>query len=183
MVFYDRTLNKNVNFARHALSIDEARDHFNECNGVNRGSGRAPNHNGLNNCGSREITRISEAATKKTSSRLSDVSLKWILDAAVAVGLKYDPSFLRLYPDPTGPQHDETRSSMFKYAKKSIRPLRNDYPLHPSVLERLQAGKVLNYDRYEDYRPENLRDHNEAKNFYPQKVEPGGTASTPKQGG
>ncbi|WP_308163760.1 phospholipase effector Tle1 domain-containing protein [Bradyrhizobium sp. SRL28] len=183
MIFYDRTLNKNVNFARHALSIDEARESFQRVQWGEPGIWKSSEPQWFEQLWFPGNHSDIGGSYKENESRLSDVSLKWILDAAIAVGLKYDPSFLRLYPDPTGPQHDETRSSVFKYAKKSIRPLRNDYPLHPSVLERLQAGKVLNYDRYEDYRPENLRDHNEAKNFYPQKVEPWGTASTPKQGG
>jgi type VI secretion system (T6SS) phospholipase Tle1-like effector len=50
--------------------------------------------------------------------RLSDISLKWMLDAAVSVGLKHDETVLRLYPDPTGPQHDETRSGVFRFAGK-----------------------------------------------------------------
>jgi hypothetical protein len=92
--------------------------------------------------------------------------LKWMLDAAVAVGLKHDPSLLHLYPDASGPQHDETRSSVFKYAGKAVRALVNDAPLHPTVLERMKVGKVLNYDRYEDYRPASLEQHKEAKAFY-----------------
>jgi uncharacterized protein (DUF2235 family) len=166
MNFYDRTLNQNVNFARHALSIDEARDSFQRVQwgepGVWKSSTPqwfeqlwfAGNHSDIG------------GSYHENESRLSDISLKWMLDAAEAVGLKYDPSLLHLYPDPSGPQHDETRSSVFKYAPKLIRSLKDDAPLHPSVLERLQAGKVLNYDRYENYRPSNLEKHNEAKGFY-----------------
>ncbi|MEH2623204.1 uncharacterized protein (DUF2235 family) [Bradyrhizobium sp. AZCC 1719] len=166
MNFYDRTLNRNVNFARHALSIDEARDSFQRVQwgepGVWKNSEPrwfeqlwfAGNHSDIG------------GSYHENESRLSDISLKWMLDAAVAVGLKYDPSLLHLYPDATGPQHDETRSSVFKYAKRAVRNLRNDAPLHPTVLERLQAGKVLNYDRYEDYRPSNLKEHKDAKTFF-----------------
>ena len=42
----------------------------------------------------------------------------------------------------------------------------HDFPLHDSVVERLKAGKVLNYDRYVDYRPINLKGHDKAKDFY-----------------
>jgi uncharacterized protein (DUF2235 family) len=164
--FYDQTLNKNVDFARHALSIDEARDSFQRVQwgepGISKNSEPqwfeqlwfAGNHSDIG------------GSYHENESRLSDISLKWILDAAVAVGLKYDSSLLHLYPDATGPQHDETRSSVFKYAKKTIRELRNDAPLHPTVIERLRAGKVLNYDRYEDYRPRNLIGHKDTNDFY-----------------
>lgn len=166
MNFYDRTLNKNVDFARHALSIDEARDSFQRVPwgepGVWRSSEPqwfeqlwfAGNHSDIG------------GSYQENESRLSDISLKWMLDAAVAVGLKHDPTLLHLYPDASGPQHDETRGSMFKYAGKAVRSLVNDAPLHPTVLERMVVGKVLNYDRYEDYRPTNLKQHKQAKAFY-----------------
>ena len=40
---------------------------------------------------------------------------------AVPEGMKIDPSMLRLYIDPLGPLHDETRSSIFRFAKKTPR--------------------------------------------------------------
>jgi uncharacterized protein (DUF2235 family) len=166
MNFYDRTLNKNVNFARHALSIDEARDSFQRVPWGEPGVWKsteppwfeqlwfAGNHSDIG------------GSYQENESRLSDISLKWMLDAAVAVGLKYDPSLLHLYPDASGPQHDETRSSVFKYAGKTVRSLVKDAPLHPTVIERMAVGKVLNYDRYEDYRPPSLKGHQQAKDFY-----------------
>jgi hypothetical protein len=130
-------------------------------------SGKRPiRHGSSSSYGLPGPIRTLVAATTKNESRLSDISLKWMLDAAVAVGLQYDPSLLHLYPDASGPQHDEIRSSVFKYAKKAIRELRDDAPLHPTVLERLQAGEVLNFDRYEEYRPSNLKEHKDARQFY-----------------
>src|SRR6266540_3067105 len=60
----------------------------------------------------------------------SDVALDWMLKAAASVGLKYEPTLLRLHPDPTGPQHDETKSSLFKYAGKKLRDIKPFFPLH-----------------------------------------------------
>jgi uncharacterized protein (DUF2235 family) len=166
MNFYDRSLNRNVSFARHALSIDEARDSFQRVQWGEPGIWKdseplwfeqkwfAGNHSDIG------------GSYHENESRLSDISLKWMLDGAQAVGLKYDPNLLRLYPDPTGPQHDETRSSVFKYAKKGVRHLGPDFPLHESVIERFAAGKVLHYDRYQDYRPENLNEHEKTQQFY-----------------
>ena len=103
----------------------------------------------------------------ENESRLSDISLEWMLDAATLAGLKYDPSVLQLYPDPTGPQHDETRSSfVFSIARKLPRRIDNDAPLHPSVLVRFETTEVLHYDTMKPYRPENLRNHGRVKHYY-----------------
>lgn len=166
MNFYDRSLNPKVAFARHALAIDEARDSFQRVPWGEPGVWTqstpqwfeqlwfAGNHSDIG------------GSYHENESRLSDIALKWMLDAAESVGMKYERNLLRLYPDPSGPQHDETRSSVFKYAKKAIRRLGHDFPLHPSVIDRVKAGSVLNYDRYEDYRPGNLRDHDKTKAYY-----------------
>lgn len=52
----------------------------------------------------------------ENESRLSDISLQWMLDAATKAGLKHDESLLRLHPDSTGPQHDEVKGSIFRFA-------------------------------------------------------------------
>ena len=78
----------------------------------------------------------------ENESRLSDISLQWMLEEAVKAGLKYDLSVLKLFPDPFGPQHDETRSSLFRLAPKLTRAIPHDAPLHPSVLERFPAAEV-----------------------------------------
>lgn len=166
MNFYDLTLNPKVGFARHAISIDEARGSFQRVRWGQPGVWKqstpawfeqlwfAGNHSNIG------------GSYHENESRLSDISLQWMLDAATAVGLKHDPSLLRLYPDPTGPQHDETKSSVFKYASHSPRRIGSDFPLHPSVLERFKAKDVLQYDRHAPYRPENLREHRDTRSFY-----------------
>jgi hypothetical protein len=99
-------------------------------------------------------------------SRLSDISLKWMLDAAVSVGLKYDSSVLKLYPHPTGQQHDETRKLAFRYAGKIARTIVPAAPLHESVFSRFEAAEVLHYDLYLPYRPQHLREHEEAGKYF-----------------
>jgi hypothetical protein len=89
-----------------------------------------------------------------------------MLDAAVRAGLIYDSSVLKLFPDSTGPQHDEVRSSMFRFFGKILRTIPNDAPLHPSVIERFNAAEILDYDTMKRYRPENLRDHYQVKQYY-----------------
>src|SRR6185295_10841973 len=100
-------------------------------------------------------------------SRLSDIALKWLLEAAVSTGLKVDASVLKPYPDPTGMQHDEMRSLAFRYAGRVERVIPNNAPLHPSVLERFRCDSVQQYDVSAPYRPVNLRGHDELKEFYP----------------
>ena len=41
-----------------------------------------------------------------------------------------------------------------------------DFPLHPSVRERLKAEAVSHLGEMKPYRPEQLKDHLEAREFY-----------------
>jgi hypothetical protein len=89
-----------------------------------------------------------------------------MLQAAVSTGMKYDNAILRTFPNPYGPQHDETKSSLFRFAGKTLRKIDGDAPLHHSVIERFQAAEVLQYDLVKPYRPLNLRNHNQVRRFY-----------------
>ena len=159
-------LNTEVSVARHAISIDEARKTFKNVPWGGSYSDKktepsdwfvqqwfAGNHSDIG------------GSYAENESRLSDISLGWMLAEAVKAGLKYDASVLNLYPDHTGPQHDETRSGLIPWPRK-LREIPNDAPLHPSVLERFKADAVLDYDMRVPYRPENLRNHNDVKAYY-----------------
>lgn len=168
MKFYDTTLNPRVSYARHALSIDEERAEF------ARVPWGAPkewretqpiwfeqlwfpgNHSDIG------------GSYPENESRLSDITLKWMVDQVQSLpnGLKVDASVLQLYPSADGMQHDECRSGVFQYAKKKNRPLPVDATLHPSVYERLNLVSVLQYDVVAPYRPQGLRDHNKCKQYY-----------------
>lgn len=166
MNFYDRSLNPKVSYARHAISIDEARDSFQRVPWGDPTVWKetkpvwfqqlwfAGNHSDIG------------GSYPENFARLSDISLNWMLDAAVEVGLKINDDYLRLDPDPLGPQHDETKSSVFKYAGKLVRAADPKCPLHQSVLERFKADGVLHYDEVRPYRPETLRNHEKVKDFY-----------------
>jgi hypothetical protein len=163
MQFYDRNLSRDVGFARHALAIDEHRGAFDR---VPWGSPRdhkqtepvwfqqiwfAGNHSDIG------------GSYPEDESRLSDITLKWMVEAAQAVpnGLKFDPSVLRLYPACAGMQHDETKRGLFQFAKKINRTVPPDAPLHDTVYERAALATVLNYDLMEQYRPTGLEAHAE----------------------
>lgn len=166
MNFYDKSLNSNVGYARHAISIDEARESFQRVPWGQPGVWKetqprwfeqlwfAGNHSDIG------------GSHPENFARLSDISLGWMIEAAKAVGLNVDPAYMQLNPDPAGPQHDETKSSVFRYAKKLVRGIGPDFPLHESVIRRFEAGPVLHYDEVKPYRPENLREHQLVKRFY-----------------
>ena len=164
---YETDLSPEVAHARHAISIDEHRKTFARVpwGGSDSDKKKVPgwfeqqwfagNHSDVG------------GSYPENESRLSDISLAWMLDAAVKAGLIYDPSVLHLYPAANGPQHDETKASfIFGVAAKLKRPVDKDAPLHPSVLERFAAAEVLQYDKMAPYRPENLREHTQVKHFY-----------------
>ena len=167
MKFYDMDLNPNVGYARHAVAIDERRKSFQRVGwGMSTDQQKktpewfvqlwfAGNHSDIG------------GSYQENESRLSDISLRWMLDEAISVGLICDETVLKLFPDPTGPQHDETRSSfLFRIAGKLPRPIPSEAPLHPSVRERFKAASVLDYDVVRPYRPENLRGHDDFRSYY-----------------
>ncbi len=140
MQFYDRNLSRDVGFARHALAIDERRKAFDR---VPWGSPRdrkqtepewfqqiwfAGNHSDIG------------GSYPEDESRLSDITLKWMLEAAQAVpdGLKVDPAVLRLYPSVAGMQHDEAKRGLFRFAG-TITP---GFPRRAPPRNRLRARRA-----------------------------------------
>ena len=123
MEFYDTQLNPKVGWARHALAIDEHRADFDRVpwgtqkvsRTINPGEPQwfeqiwfAGNHSDIG------------GSYAEDESRLSDTSFNWMIAEATKIpnGLLIDKNVLKLYPSPTGMQHDETRSFVFRYAKK-----------------------------------------------------------------
>jgi hypothetical protein len=169
MRFNDARLSPLVAYARHAISIDEDRSTFPR---VRWGTVGDPNR--IDEKGIQHLEQVWFAGNHsniggsypENDSRLSDISLKWMVDAATSVGLKVDNHYLNLNPDPLGPQHDERRSILFKYSEATPRNINPNASLHPSVFLRLEASEVLQYDTFKRYRPPSLRDHSVAKKFY-----------------
>ena len=169
MRFYDRTLNPKVQYARHALAIDERRKRFNR-----EPWGERDDHPERPKDAPEWFQQVwfsgchSDVGGSylEEESRLSDIPLKWMLEAAVSVGLKYDPAVLRLYPDPLGMQHDEARGILFKWFAKIDREIHDNAPLHDTVIERFKAKEVLLYDLFGPYRPEGLRKHSATAGYY-----------------
>jgi len=166
MNFYDKTLSPKVGFARHAISIDEARSSFQRVGWGWAGVKKTSTPEWFEQFWFAGCHSDIGGGYEENGSRLSDISLQWMLDAACSVGLKYDPSVLRLHPDPSGPQHDEAKGGIFRFAGTTPRRIGPDFTLHPSVIERFKQTEVLNYDTMAPYRPENLREHDQLKQYY-----------------
>lgn len=166
MKMYDTELDEQISYARHAIAIDECRKSFARVPWGIPGQWKggkpvwfeqvwfAGNHSDIG------------GSYAEDESRLSDIALKWMVDTASAVGLHYDPTVLRCYPDPLGMQHDESRSSVFRFARRNVRAPLPQSHLHPSVIERFEADRILHYDLMTPYRPAGLRLHRDVKAFY-----------------
>lgn len=164
--FYDRNLNDRVQFARHALSIDERRKDFRRVEWTNS--------TGLATKGEHAVNWFEQVwfagnhadvggGYIENESRLSDISLAWIVNEArrVPYPISIDPSYLRPTPFAGGMQHDETQNAIFgiEWLRWPVKP--REVPdgayLYPSVFERLALAEVLNFGTYEKYDPEPLR--------------------------
>jgi uncharacterized protein (DUF2235 family) len=164
--FYDEHLDKHVRYARHAISIDERRADFQRVPwGGSLTADRlaqiwfAGNHTDIG------------GGYPENESRLSDISLQWMVEQASdrlgKQGLILDRSVLRTNPAADGMQHDETRSLLFRLTGKSDRDPKPQAVLHPTVVQRFNnLGGVLQYDVVALYRPEALRGHHDFPGAY-----------------
>jgi uncharacterized protein (DUF2235 family) len=145
--FHDVALSRSVDFAYHAVAIDER---------------RAPFEPTLWEQHSEPGKQVMEqkwfvgdhmdVGGGHRSEALSDVALLWLIERAQATGLAFDGDALSaLRPDPLGTLHD-SREFPFNLLPEHIRPIgvkeRGNEKLHPSVRERYGADP--------SYRPENL---------------------------
>jgi hypothetical protein len=159
--FADKTLDDRVRVARHAMSIDENRKDFARVKWANsegiheRAPGEmiwfeqvwfAGNHSDVG------------GSYPENEARLSDISLGWMVNEArrCVHPILVDETYLKLYPDCAGMQHDERKSSRVPW-KLGLREVPAGAFLHPSVFDRLALAEVLNYDTLGKYDPEPLR--------------------------
>jgi uncharacterized protein (DUF2235 family) len=166
MRFHDLKLSPRVPYARHAISIDENRAEFDRVRWIG-----VP---GVDENGLKKFEQVWFAGNHsdvggsypENDSRLSDTALKWMLDAATAIGLVHDPAWLTLFPDAAGPQHDEKKNGAYRHTRTLVRKIPSDANLHQSVLDRFELPEVLQYDVHKPYRPEALREHELVKHHY-----------------
>ena len=182
MKFYDLHLDNSVWYARHAMSIDEDRADFARVpwgSAHNAGPTRSDSYpDWLDQIWFAGVHSDIGGSYAENESRLSDITLEWMVHAAVNLpdgqtpdgnGIKVDRSFLHSTPDASGPQHDAREPGYFwgliKW-KRALRRIDHDAILHPTVYERFAAQKVQHYYELKPYRPENLSDHDNLKQYY-----------------
>jgi T6SS, Phospholipase effector Tle1-like, catalytic domain len=174
--FYDTTLNVNVGYAKHAISIDENRADFARVKW-------SPTAEKLNKRDEHENLYFEQVwfpgvhadvggGYLENEARLSDNALGWMVAAASIIpdGLKHDGSVLQLWPDAEGPQHDEQVGG---WLKKGLRNLPVDdkthesrATMHKSVYRRFAGDPVLLFDKVAPYRPPNMGTHVDFKQYF-----------------
>lgn len=172
---YDRLLDPRIPQVRHALAIDETRVQFGRV-----AWGGSSNHKQVLEDRFKQRWFAGNhsdigGSYPEEESRLSDISLSWMLNEVLALPhpLLVDHSKLHLYPDPAGIQHSEvfaqqqgswlTRLVAWPSAPRTIDA---EADLDPSVYERFKTKCILNCDIKVPYRPEALRWHKNLQQYY-----------------
>ncbi|WP_193221972.1 DUF2235 domain-containing protein [Amylibacter sp. SFDW26] len=167
MQFYDTYLNPRVQYAKHALSIDENRHDFKRVEWTDHSkSHRQKTQNWFQQMWFPGVHSDVGGSYLETESRLSDIALSWMVKCSKSAKhpVLFDEHYLRMYPDAKGVQHDE-RKGKFPW-KFGLRDIPNNAALHPSVIERFEAGAVVHFDEVTEYRPVALETHDEVKHFF-----------------
>jgi len=178
--FYDYTLNPNVLYAKHAISIDENRkdiDHVPWYRGETTLAVRDQNGNIF----FEQVWFPGNHADigggyDENESRLSDAALRWLLKAATVIPnpIKCDESLLITHPSPGGRRHDEvksgwgliTRLTGRTWTERHRKLPSSDATMHKSVYERFDLPQAFEYDSWKPYRPNTLRTHVDFARFY-----------------
>jgi uncharacterized protein (DUF2235 family) len=184
---FDMKLGGDVEYARHAIAVDENRDDFPRLGWGHSRKLRAKvegkpdqlvqlwfagNHSDIG------------GSYPEEESRLSDITLQWMVDETQSLPEKllFNPRRLHVFPSAEGLQHDEVagmndticrRTPRFLLWatrglswKKRVRDPRPDSPMHPSVGERFALASAPYQGGTGPYRPEALKDHDSFKHLY-----------------
>jgi len=135
--FHDNKLPANVEFAYHAMSIDEKRKQFQVLKWNKNNKVKQLWFPGVH----------SNVGGGYADKGLSDIALKWIIDCACQHGLEFKSSYIdsNVNPDTQGTLVDSLKGWMFGSTTRKISQF--DI-LHPSVKERMDSDN--------SYRPCNL---------------------------
>jgi len=167
MKFYDTYLNPRVQYAKHALSIDENRYDFERVKWTDHGKNQDRKaKDWFEQIWFAGVHSDIGGSYPETESRLSDVALKWMVERSSLAKhpVFFDKHYLRIYPDAKGIQHNERKGRLpWKFG---LRNIPDDAPLHPSVIERFEAVSVVHFDEVLAYRPEALSTHRDVKHFF-----------------
>lgn len=171
---YDKYLDSDVQYARHALAIDEPRADFprvkwGSVKEARKTEGREPvwmKQFWFAGCHSDVGGSYPE-----TESRLSDIALQWMIDELkqCVPSVQILDDRLVTAPNPYSLQHEEkylfSMGPIKMKWRRNIREVKIG-TLHPTVLRRMEAEVVPQMDDVKPYRPEALADHPDTKKFY-----------------
>jgi uncharacterized protein (DUF2235 family) len=178
MRFYNQSLDPKVPFARHAMALDEDRADF----------GNVPWDHADRPAAGQSIKQVwfpgvhadVGGGYAENEARLSDIALDWMVIELQALPhpLAIDPTLLRRWPDPLGPQHDERKSQiarrspavawliaalnlswMMNWSSRTRAFGDGAVAFHPSIRTRLEAAEAPHYDRLAPYRPAALAEN------------------------
>ncbi|HZS53839.1 MAG TPA: DUF2235 domain-containing protein [Bryobacteraceae bacterium] len=188
--FEDYELNRNVEYAKHAISIDENRADFARVR-WDPNAARKDTRDASGNIHFEQVWFSGNHADvgggyPENECRLSDITLRWMLAAASIIpnGIKHDPDVLRLYPDSSGMQHDEYKAGLGFFTRITgqswsvgLRKPPRDATMHKSVYQRFKEPAVQQYDIMGPYRPPSLSAHVDFAQYY----DPANPAPAPAQ--
>lgn len=153
-LFHDTTLSSYVDFAYHALAIDEQRENFQPA--LWQQSENVKKNNIKQILEQRWFTGVhSNIGGGYPDEGLSDLALQWLVDKAKAVGLSFEDGYLtaQLKPNAQGKAYN-SNSFPFSLLKKYIRPVMQTpnakEVIDPSVQQRIKANT--------GYAPQNIKD-------------------------
>ena len=172
---YDKWLDSDVGYARHALAIDESRKDFPRVKWATieeaeKTEGREPTW--LKQVWFPGCHSDVGGSYPESESRLSDIALDWMIEELkeCVPEVQVNTDKLYIFPDPLGMQHVEKFMLDFGRIKRrwpvQPRKVHPGFPLHPSVSKRLAADKISHLGEMKPYRPVQLEDHPEAEEFY-----------------
>ena len=172
---YDKWLDPDVQHARHAMAIDEDRADFTRDGWASKAAAietkdREPKW--LKQVWFPGCHSDIGGSYPEAESRLSDIALDWMVDELkdCVPSIQINENVLNRAPDPLGLQHREDAMVAFGPLrirwKKGTRAVGDDFPLHPSVEERMRAKAVAQCSEVKPYRPAQLKERRDLKCYY-----------------
>lgn len=163
--FYNTELHKDVEFARHAVAIDENRDDFrvvlwDETAETNVMDGDCKR---LRQYWFAGVHSDIGGSYPEVESRLSDIALDWMTKELK--DLPHPPLFaegrLNIFPSHCGMQHDEFKAVKgWIFGPRTNVAAKGTGKVHDTVLQRVkEKDGVLHYDEVKQYRPIGLKNH------------------------
>lgn len=151
--FHDTDLSSRVDYAFHALAIDEKRKNFEATLWHQQ-----PHSFGqvLEQVWFPGVHSDVGGGVFENESGLSDIALQWMLEKAKSCNLNFNT--FPINPEPTAKMH-ESYKGFYKLAKKLFRPIGVAEPKQGNTNESLHPAVVERYNKDAGYRPKNLEDY------------------------